>query len=180
MWNTNLKDWEKVNKEVYKFCLDQAEKRLKDVIDEGEKITSRSYTLIGVLIPVLSICVGIVLKYVIGNATFDLVVYLSIICVVILGYSLWQLSLLISIRKVWNNGTEPMNLCKSEFIDFGFRNEEDTIKYLMLSEIEQVQHKIDNNKTINSIRIVKFSNCLKISIATTITILISLLCLAII
>jgi hypothetical protein len=180
MWNTDLKHWKKVNKEVYKFCLEQGEKRLKDIIDDSEKITSRSYTLIGVLIPVLSICVGIVLKYVIDKTTFDLVVYLSIICVPILGCCLWHLSKLVGIRRIWHAGTEPKNLCKSEFIEFDSFKEEDAIKYLQLSEIEQIQYKIDENKNVNYERMRVFNNCLTTAITATIIILTSILCLAII
>ncbi len=179
MWKSELKDWEKVDKEVYKFCLDQAEKRLINVIDDSEKITSRAYTLIGVLIPILSICVGIVLKYVNGNSHFDFIVYLSIICVILLGYCLWKLSKLVGVRRIWYSGTEPRNLCKSEFIEADGLIDDEPIKFLMKSEIEQIQHKIDQNSLVNYSRIGVFSNCLKVAITTTILILTCILSLAI-
>jgi len=179
MWRHNLKDWEKVNKEVYKFCLDQAEKRLKDIIEDSEKITSRSYTLIGVLIPLLSICVGIILKYIISNSPLDLIVYMSIISVLIIGYCLWSLSKLVGVRQIWSSGTEPVNIVKSEYLEIESLIDDEPLKFLYLSEIEQIQHKIDQNNIINHKRIKKFSNCLQVTIISSVSIIICILFLAI-
>jgi hypothetical protein len=177
MWRHSLKNWELVNKDVYKFCFEQAEKRLKDVLDDGEKITNRAYTLIGILIPVLSVFVGVLLKNFSSKTVFDFVSILSLLGIVVLGICLFLLSRLIKVREVWFSGTEPQDIILSHYLEIDSLTEDESLKYMYLSEIESIQHKIDQNKLANEQRIRIFSNCLTVVIITTIVALSSLLSL---
>jgi hypothetical protein len=114
MWRHNLKNWENVDKEVYKFCFEQSEKQLKDILDDSEKITSRTYTLIGILIPVLSVCVGLILKSVLLKSKIDFVGWICVISILILGVCLFYLAGIIKKREVWFSGT-VVTLCRNRY-----------------------------------------------------------------
>lgn len=179
MWRHNLKDWEKVNKDVFEFCFNQAEKRLKEVLHDSEKITDRIYTLIGIVTPLLSICVGVVLKHIIEKTKFDFIVYLSVVCVIVLGGCVWQLTKAVSARNNWLSGTEPRNILQTEYVEIKSLVDDEPIKYMYLSELEAIQYKIDQNQIVNVKRIGVFNKCLKIVILTTCLALAGILTLAV-
>lgn len=179
MWRHSLKNWENVDKDVYKFCFEQAEKRLKDVLDDSEKITSRTYALIGILIPVLSVCVGIVLKSLVLKSGMGFLGTISIISILILGGCLFFLASIIKERDVWFSGTEPQDILLSHYVEVDTLENDEPVKYMYLSEMEQIQHKIESNKTVNEQRIGIFSKCLIVVVITTIAALASILSLSI-
>lgn len=178
MWRHNLKNWENVNKDVYKFCFEQSEKRLKDVLDDSEKITSRTYSLIGILIPVLSVCLGIVLKSILMKSEFGFIGGICIISILILGVCLFFLASIIKKREVWFSGTEPQDILLSHYVEIDTLVDDEPLKYMYLSEMEQIQHKIESNKSSNEKRIGIFSKCLTTIVVTTVIVLASILSLA--
>ena len=179
MWRHNLKNWKEVDLQVCIFCLQEAEKRLHDILDESEKITSRSYTLIGILIPVLSVSLGTLLTANKYGSNFTLITLISIFCILIVGSCLYVLSKLVQSRNIWYNGTEPESIFQSEYLENENIPTQKVHKYLLISQLEIIQDKITNNKTVNSERIKIYSRCLYAVIATTLLMLSAILLIAV-
>ena len=175
MWRHSLKNWENVSKDCYDFAFQQGEKRLKDILDESEKITTRTYALIGIVVPIISINLGVLINN-LNNKDVSIVLSLfSIVTTLVLGLCLWFLYELISSRDTWYNGTEPKSIVKSEFMELENLVNDEPVKNLIKGELEIIQQKIDCNSQINANRIITFSICLKIIIVTTIAAIVSLL-----
>jgi hypothetical protein len=160
MWKSELKDWENVGTESYKFCLSQAEARLSSVLGNSEKITSRSYTLISIIIPIVAVCVGGVLNISSKEDKSYPIIILSIVSGLVLIGCLYFLITLIQKRDIWDIGIIPKDIVKSEYLEFDGLTNEETLKYLYLSQIEEVQHKIESNESVDKGRIETFNRCL--------------------
>jgi hypothetical protein len=161
MWRHSLKNWEDVGVDCYRFAFEQGEKRLKDVLADSEKITSRAYVLVGIAIPLFSTSFSVFVKQALSGNIFKLQTLFAIAPCVVLIFVLYQLLGLLGIRNNWLNGTEPKSMVQSEFMereDFVF---DEPIKALMLGEIEIIQQKIDENSLVNSSRMIVYLRCLK-------------------
>jgi hypothetical protein len=179
MWRHKLNDWETINKDAYKFCFEQSEKRLKEILDDGEKITIRTYTLIGIIIPLLSVTLGVFFKSIGGRKEFSSIEIVCIASTLILGGCVFYLSKLIRARKIWYSGTQPMDIVQSQYLEKKDWTDEEGLKYLYLSEMEMIQDKITNNKNENEKRIDVFNTCLKVVIISAIGTLTSILILSV-
>ena len=171
MWESNLSEWKSVPIEKYKFYFETGEKRLKEVLDEAEKITSRSYSLIAITIPILSLSIAELLKNFSQPTSLTL---LSVLAIILTSYILFSLIKVVNVRDVWYLGTEPCQIVNDTFNKSDRLSQDDLTKALYLSEIEQIQHKVSSNKEVNSKRIAKFKLCLNIyliSLVALITIL---------
>ncbi len=160
MWRHGLKDWEKVSKDSYKFVFDQSEKRLKEILDEGKNITTRSYGLIGIIAPLLTASLGVIIKKYLNDNLNQLLFMICVIDSLILLVSLYLLLQLIKVRHVWYAGTEPDKIFLPRYMEIPGLNEDEQLKYLYLSEIEQNQHRISSNRNANNNRIGIFRYCL--------------------
>lgn len=169
MWRHTLKDWELVPKDSYKFILEQSDKRLKDILDDGEKITSRAYGLIGIIAPLFATAIGVILKKYSEDSVNQMLFVISVIDAIVLSVCLYFLFQIIKVRAVWNAGTEPKKVLLPEYVEIPNLDDEEKVKYLFLSEIEQNQHRIDSNRSVNLKRIETFKNCLIATVLGLIT-----------
>jgi hypothetical protein len=161
MWNAELSNWKSVSKDMYKYFLDSSEKRLKEILDESEKITTRSYSLLAFVIPVVSLSIS---SLVMGKVEFNFSLFLNLICLGSSCYVIYVLVKLVNAREVWYLGTEPIDIVNDSFTTHETLTQEELEKALYLSEIEQIQHKITCNKVVNDERIEDFKECLITSV----------------
>lgn len=162
MWKADLLNWKDVSEDLYKYFFDAGEKRLKEILDESEKITSRAYSLIGFIIPISSIT----LAQLISDFGYNCKSYITLLSLLISIYLLFQLLKVINVRNTWYLGTEPQEIVTDNFTSFPGLSETEIKKALYLSEIEHIQEKITANKQINNDRIEKFRHCLITSFVT--------------
>ena len=168
MWNSNLSNWKNVPTETYKFFYESGEKRLKEILDEAEKITSRSYSMIGLTIPVLSLSIAELIK---NYERPDVLTLLAVLAIVVSGFILYKLIQIVNVRDVWYLGTEPEKIVTDDFTVSNSLSQDELTKALYLSEIEQIQHKVSSNKNVNNQRIDKFKSCVKLSLFSLITLI---------
>ncbi|MDQ3110126.1 MAG: hypothetical protein M3R17_09540 [Bacteroidota bacterium] len=179
MWTPDIKEWQNISIDVYKFCYQQGEERLNTLISDGEKITNKCYTLIGLLLPVLSICLGMLIKD-ISKPILSLEVILSIIAVIILGGCVFYLTKLIRSRPGYPSGIEPEKIFCAAQLEFeGLEEEEKLLKSVYYNEMQHIQYKIEKNRTSNAARIATFDKVLYTIIITTIIFLGSVLSLTV-
>lgn len=171
MWKSKLSDWKSIPVDRYKIFFELAEKRLKDILDESEKITSRSYSLIALIIPVLSLSIAELLK---NYQAPNILTIIATIGIVLSSWTLYSLIQIINVRDIWYFGTEPLDILIDDFNSSESLSQEELTKALYLSEIEQTQHKISSNKKVNNTRISKFKTCLNLSLLSLIFIVVIL------
>ncbi len=150
-WSANIENKRKVTKEDVKFIFDQAEKQLKDSIDTSQLIITRTNTFIAVLTTGLITLVG----FAIGR--IDTKSYIDTLSITSIGGSIYIFCSLLYISKNIRSvnykilGSEP----KALFVDSFFTDtkpSDERIKFLYLSEIEDYQNRIDQNKGVNEKR----------------------------
>jgi MFS-type transporter involved in bile tolerance (Atg22 family) len=169
-WESNIEKWGDVNIEVYKFCFEQGQKRLTTLIEDGEKITNRSYALIGILIPLLSICVGNMINY-IKKAEFGFGIVISLAGAGAFIISLVYLTKLIKSRAEFYAHVEPRSVFVKDQIEFAFNKEEHVMKSLYFHEIQYLQTKINSNRELNAKRIKWFDFCLLTMVITAVVLI---------
>lgn len=173
MWVHDLKDWENVNLDAYKFIFDQGEKRLSQILDESEKITSKAYTLIGIVIPILSLAIGYLIER--HEVIYKPLLYILSGVIIIISLCLILLWILIRRRNIWYLGTEPQLIATSAYLESVDLQDEETVKCLYLDGLTHIQAKITSNKEVNRKRITIFSTCLSLILVSFIVIVLSAL-----
>jgi hypothetical protein len=158
-WEPNVENWGDVDIEIYKFCFEQGQKRVITLIEDGEKITNRSYALLGVLIPLLSICVGNMINY-IKKAEFGFGIVISLAGAASFVVCLYYLTKLMKSRTEYYAYIEPKGIFTKEQIEFAFNKEDHIMKSLYFNEIQHLQTKINFNRDLNKERIKLFDFCL--------------------
>lgn len=176
-WEIDIIDWEKVPLDAYKLCFEQGQKRLETIINDGEKITNRSYSIITLMIPVLTICLGIIINS-IKKGFGSIEVIVSIIVIAVMCFCFYQLSKLILPRREFSNYIEPIEIVNSKRLEPTDLTEDEIIKSIYFNEMTNIQEKIDQNKITNQSRIKIFKKCLITMFLTTIILLTTILLIA--
>lgn len=150
-------EWKNVEIPVYKFVYENAEKRLQHEIDLAEKITLRSYVLMGILLPLITSLAGVVMHLTPYSIMFYVACVITLASFVLLRYVYKSAGP----HLVWQNGFEPKRLFEPTFIDTNkYNSNEVMLKLLYVTELEKIQNKILQNQQVNQQRIKLFSNCL--------------------
>lgn len=173
-WKADIAQWSKIDIEIYKLCFDQGQKRLNTLVEDGEKITNRSYALVGILVPLLGICMGTLINY-IKNHEFGFGIVVSIAGTTSFTICLYYLSQLIRPRSEHHTYIEPKDIFVSEQLEFEFKSPDHNIKSLYFNELQHIQTKIDFNKNVNASRVQSFDFCLRAMIITAIILIIATL-----
>ena len=162
MWNNTVKDWELIEDKTYDFIQSEADKKLKDSLEESEKITNRSYGLIAIMIVVFGALLGKVISYTgeDNNRYFIIVLIGSLI----LAYIFYNLYTLIKKRDAYSYGTDPSILFSPELLEYPNDNADDRHRRVALYNLEQTQYKITKTEIANEERINKFNNSLELFI----------------
>lgn len=159
-WKTDIEKFENLTLEDVKFLFSQAEKKLDDTIKVSEAITTRSYTIITLLVGILTATTGILLKSLIENGVRY---YQSILLMAAIVYLISCLLLLIwniSATKYWTLGSEPKYLSRNIFFTDEIAKELRTI-YLYMNEIEFYQERIEINLEKNHTRFIILRNVIR-------------------
>lgn len=159
-WKTDIDNFENLTVEDAKFLFSQAEKKLDDTIKVSESITNRSYSIITLLVGILSATSGIFLKSIIENG---IKYYQSILTIVAILYLIGCLFLLIwniSATKYWTLGSEPQHLCKNVFFTDQVPANLRTI-FLIINEVENYQERIEVNLEKNRTRFILLRNVIR-------------------
>lgn len=150
-WVGNVEFKKKLTKEDSKFILEQAEKLLKDSIDTGATIVTRTNTLV----TILSALIIAVSGYIISSwAKYNEALNMFICSIIGLAYLFC-----VAVNTVRNIaptpyypiGSLPENLIIASFFAEVIPNEDRIIRYYV-SESEQYQFRIDENNKLNKFR----------------------------
>lgn len=159
-WSINIEKWEEINPESAKFILEQGEKFLGQTLEIGEKISSRAFSLILILITLVSALTGYSInKYLTENVLSGLII-VNTLYILILIVILYFLFMIIFPRLTYVSGRKPSDIAIPDFLE----NEkpESNVKHLalVLNEIENCQFKIDANEKQNEERITQLKRCI--------------------
>lgn len=153
-WRTDVQEWTKINKDLINFYLNQAESELKSSLDVHDKITQRAFTILTILIPVLSISFGYLIHQISGHNTDKFILVIAIAALFAAMVALFNLIRLIFPRQWMVMGRQPKEIFISAVID---NNKELTPEQLhigiVMREIEDIQYKIDYNWEHNETRL---------------------------
>lgn len=146
-----LDNWTNSNLKSLEFIHSRANESLKYTVDIKDAITKRAFTFLSILIPILSLFIGILLSpfkpQIPIEKTF---LFVAIISCFMLLISILILIFLIFPKGFYYLGREPKRIAFADVI----QEKEDTVEDepyigLLLSEIEHLQTKIDFNNKVN-------------------------------
>lgn len=149
-------DWTKIDVANAKFILQEAKDYLKCQEDNSQRITNRAFTILSILIPILTaLLVFIVQQKIHPSFNFGFVVFLCC-SVIALMMVMFLLAKIVFPGYFFTVGRPPRDLCIPEFLGFGIETELAHLA-LILNEIEANQYKID----CNGAQIIQRTNRLK-------------------
>lgn len=147
-----IKNWQKMDVEVCRFVLDQAEKNLQEKISAADALISRALTILTISLPSLVFVVG----YSLSNENRNSLLYhLSILSILILLIIIFRC---INVYKLYDYkplGNSPKNLIRED-------NVGDELKIFLVERIESMQRCIDFTKHRNDERVQKLTDIFKI------------------
>lgn len=172
-WKIDPEYKKKINLDLANFLLDQAEKALKNTTETADKITTRAFTLLLILIPIVSTITGLLLASVKDSVkTHSLDIGFFTVLILVGGFIIYQLIKLIYPRDFMGVGRQPNETVVSDM----FNNDLDETKRLLafkFNELKNCQHKISYNRQQNEKRILvltKILSLIAISAALALTV----------
>lgn len=158
-WVTDIENFENITVEDAKFLFSQAEKKLDDTIKVSDTITARSYSIITVLVGILTAVSGVFLKSVLEKGINRSELILESVGVIYLIGCLLFLIWNVSATKYWTLGSEPQHLCRNKFFEDDLPKNLISV-YLYINEIENYQERITVNLEKNRNRFLILRNVL--------------------
>ena len=151
-WRYSGKDWKAINNNTLEFIFRQSENNLKETIVVSNQITSRAYQILSVSITLITVALGYIIKS--SNNTIETDPYLIIswIALLCLGTAIYFLFRVIFPRDIILLGSQPKILMSQNQIE-KYDTEDVQLKFFILNECENYQHRIVFNSTINEQRI---------------------------
>jgi hypothetical protein len=153
-WESPVSDIAAINKELLKFYFDQTEKCLKSSIDLSDRISTRCYALLAILLPAISIVIGYLVKIVILKEDSVPAMH-GFLCTALMPL-LAGLSLLISAvfpKEYTYLGSSPRNKMVERVFDNEDFKDENSYKLMLVYEIEEYQGRIDYVDSQNKTRV---------------------------
>lgn len=150
IWRTDIQNWTRINKDLINFYLNQAEAELKASLDVHDKVTQRAFTILTILIPVLSISFGYLIRQMSEHNADKFLLVIAILVLIAASVALFFLIQLIFPRQWMILGRQPKEILISAAVD---SNDELTPEQLyvgiVMGELENIQYKIDYNWAYN-------------------------------
>ena len=148
IWTTDIQDWTKLTKDTVNFCLSQAELSLKSSIETSDRITTRAFSILTIVIPIVSLSIGYLFKQIIDHTTDKYILIAAIFGLFSCFLSLLFLIRIIFPRDWMSLGGQPKDIFTSNMLDNEFSPE---LKYvaIVMGEIQAVQYKINFNQSSN-------------------------------
>lgn len=158
-WQGNVANKEKLTSDDAKFLFDQAEKFLKDSVENSNLIVTRTSSLITLLAGTLIALIGFVItKFNLKNIdALTIAAIIGVIYVYILIYNAFENT---KPQVYLIAGALPKDLFADAFFIDGIIDEKRIIHFYV-SEIENYQFKIEKNNEINKIRWNRYARLLK-------------------
>lgn len=154
-WSLEISDWTKSNVKSLELIHTKANEAFNYTTNVADKVSSRAFTFISIIVPIISLIIGLLGNQIVEptkSIPSTVLIVALIICVpsvLSLGALIWM----IFPKKFMHAGREPKKLAIPQFIqDDNFSSDEQYLS-LLISEIEDLQLKIDYNKLINSKRL---------------------------
>lgn len=138
-----IKDWQKMDLEVCRFILDQAEKNLQEKINAADSLINRALTILTISLPSLVFVVGYVLS---NDNRNSLLYHLSILSIIILLIIIFKCINVYSLYDYKPLGNSPKNMIRED-------NVSDELKIFLIERIESMQRCIDFTKKENDKRV---------------------------
>lgn len=154
-WKLELSDWTKANLKSLELIHSKANEAFDYTTNVADKISSRAFTFISILVPIISLIIGLL-----GNQLYGqnepipqtVLVVAFIICIPS-AMSLAALIWMIFPKRFMHAGREPKKISIPQVIqDDSFTKEEQYLA-LLIGEIEGLQKKISTNEKINNKRL---------------------------
>lgn len=150
------KNQDKVCKDEAKFIFEQAEKLLKNTIESGNSVLTRTAILLSVTVAIFTSVLGFVINRLLPIKKIDCYIYLGFFSLLFLAYIIYNLYLNIRGYDYKDLGSEPKYLLHDYFFDFN-EIEDKRLAHQYLSEIDRYQFRIRKNNEINNKRWSKFN-----------------------
>ena len=156
MWNAPIVDIRKLTESSGKYILDQAEKRLRHLLELSERTTNRAIAILSGLIPVNIYLITLIFNNYYsktGGLTLPLIT-LCWISLVVIFVSIILSSYVAFPRDMHQMGSEPKNIFINELIESDFYINELQCLTIIVSEIEDLQNRIEFMQKQNNNRVV--------------------------
>jgi len=154
-WELNLPNWTRANSKSLEFIHSKASESFQYTIEVAEKLSSRAFTLISIIIPVVALILGLISGDVlVNNEEIPKVIKVaaSLFCipaVLSLGILIWM----IFPKKFMHPGREPKLVAIPDHIQGDNYSADEQYISLLIGEIEDLQRKISYNECNNNRRI---------------------------
>lgn len=145
------KNWKEIPIDSAKFILTESKDYLEYTLNESDKITNRSFSLLLLISTILSAIIGFTYSK-IGNQEFNKIIYINFSLIILLSFTIIYLGKLIFPRKIMAKGRIPFELTKPEFLNNQKLNKEQNYLAFVIQEIENCQIKISFNLKSNEKR----------------------------
>lgn len=133
-----------------KFIFDHAEKQLKDTLDTNAAITSKTTTLVTLIVGLLAALFSFEINRWDKNHSFDPLLDSAIFGCCYLFFVAIILSFIIHPKQYYILGSEPTDFFQGEF--FTQEIGKNRLKFIYINEIENYYQRITANKRVNKRR----------------------------
>ncbi|GEP51955.1 hypothetical protein FNO01nite_26270 [Flavobacterium noncentrifugens] len=181
MYQIKVKDWRKIPLKNLEFILNQAEVHLKYTLDISDKITTRFYTTLVILVGLFTAGIGYFSnEYSAYGVVYNNKYYINLSFLIILLIKIFFFVYNISPRKFMGLGRSPHELANINLLQpIEDITEEEQYKSLLIGEINNLEIKLEYNTKQNQSRLLILKRLIYsiVLLATTYLILYQLLVL---
>lgn len=160
-WNPDV-DYKQIPKDVIIFMYNEGVKKLESILSIRDSITQKSYILLSITIPLLSVLVSNVINQ------RGWIQFVSISCTIISIIAILLLYKLIKPRGGFEIGIDPKIICKKEEMDFSGMKDEHKVSVIYFYELSHVQDKITQMRNQNIERTNTFNMVLFMFVITSV------------
>jgi hypothetical protein len=154
-WSLKISDWTKSNVKSLEFIHSKANEAFSYTTNVADKISSRAFTFISILVPIISLIIGLLGNQIVEptkSIPSTVLIVALIICVpsvLSLGALIWM----IFPKKFMHAGREPKNIAIPQVIQDDSFTQDEQYLALLIGEIEGLQKKISTNEELNNKRL---------------------------
>lgn len=154
-WYPDIKDWNKVSEKTAQFILVQSENILKETLETNKGVSAKTDKLISIYTPLITLLIVYFFNLISTNKALNLVISFlpltAILSIIIIALSIYFCLKNFFKYYVSILGEYPKNMLRSDLID-EYEGEGQYIN-LVLNLCQNLQYRIDSNRTVNNQRI---------------------------
>jgi hypothetical protein len=162
IWSISAPQKKQISDDLASFILDQAEKALKSTAETSDKITTRAFTVLLILLPIFSTLIGLLINSIKSHGNSH-VLDISFFAVLILVcvFAMFHLITLVFPRNFMGVGRQPNEIVVAGMLDNNLDNAKRLLAF-KFNEIKNCQNKINFNRNQNAKRILVLTKILRI------------------